>query len=81
MQQVIYIAIPAVIAAPFGAYLTGEIAEYILMVIFACFLLINIGLVRLRQRMVVQEQYSKKSFKVHFLGLRRVALLVFQRDY
>ncbi len=58
LQRVVYIAIPAIITAPLGAYLTGEIPEYILMTIFACFLLINIGLIRLRQRIVAQEQQS-----------------------
>ncbi|MEM7591578.1 MAG: sulfite exporter TauE/SafE family protein [Cyanobacteria bacterium P01_A01_bin.83] len=64
LQRVVYIAVPAVIAAPFGAYLTGEIAEYILMTIFACFLLINIGLVKLRQRIVIEEQDSAKRFNL-----------------
>ncbi|MEM8721339.1 MAG: sulfite exporter TauE/SafE family protein [Cyanobacteria bacterium P01_G01_bin.39] len=64
LQRVVYIAIPAVLTAPLGAYLTGEIAEYILMTIFACFLLVNIGLVKLRQRIVIQKQGSANRFNL-----------------
>ncbi len=62
LQRVVYIAVPAIFAAPLGAYLTGEIPEYILMVIFACFLLINIGLMRLRQSIVIHEKHSGQKF-------------------
>ena len=58
LQRVVYLAIPAIVTAPLGAYLTGEIPEYILMTIFASFLLLNIGLIRLRQAIVAQEQQS-----------------------
>ena len=66
LQKVIYLAVPAVIAAPFGAYLTGEIPEYILMIIFACFLLLNIGLIRLRQVIVAQKLPSSSKFNPVF---------------
>ncbi|MGB5634519.1 MAG: sulfite exporter TauE/SafE family protein [Waterburya sp.] len=66
LQRVVYIAIPAVVTAPLGAYLTGEIPEYILMTIFACFLLVNIGLIRLRQKIVAREPKSAQKFNPVF---------------
>lgn len=62
LQRVVYIAIPAILTAPLGAYLTGKIPEYILMIIFGCFLLINIGLIRLRQSIVAHEKHSGQKF-------------------
>jgi uncharacterized membrane protein YfcA len=49
LQRVIYLAIPAIIFAPLGAYLTGEIPEYILLCIFASFMLVNIALIKLKK--------------------------------
>lgn len=66
LQRVAYIALPAIFAAPLGAYLTVAIPEYILMVIFACFLLVNIGLMRLRQSIVTQKQHPGKKFNPVF---------------
>ncbi|MBE9043720.1 sulfite exporter TauE/SafE family protein [Pleurocapsales cyanobacterium LEGE 10410] len=62
LQRVVYIAIPAIIAAPLGAYLAGAIADYILLTIFGCFLLVNIFLIRLRKKIVSQEQHSAQAF-------------------
>ena len=63
LRRVAYIAIPAIIFAPLGAYLTGEIPEYILLVIFACFMLVNIGLIRLKKSLAARKSVgSKKSF-------------------
>ncbi len=59
LQRVVYLAIPAIIIAPLGAYLAGSISEYVLLTIFACFLLVNIFLIRLRQKIVAQEQHSE----------------------
>jgi uncharacterized protein len=64
-QRIIYLAIPAMLFAPLGAYLTGEIPEYILLIIFACFMLINIALIRLKKQIAAQttaEQHSSKNF-------------------
>ena len=60
LQRVVYIAIPAIIAAPLGAYLAGSIPDYVLLTIFSFFLLINIGLIRLRKRIVARQ--SAKTF-------------------
>lgn len=59
ISRVIYIAIPAIIFAPLGAYLTGEIPEYILLVIFACFMLVNIGLIRLKKSIAAKKQVPR----------------------
>lgn len=61
LQRVVYIAIPAIITAPMGAYLADSIPEYILLTIFSCFLLINIFLIRLRRQMIAQEKDSIKA--------------------
>ena len=62
LQRVVYIAIPAIITAPLGAYLAGEIADYVLLTIFGFFLLVNIFLIRLRKKIVGREQHSSQSF-------------------
>lgn len=62
LQRVIYLAIPAIIFAPLGAYLTGEILEYILLIVFASFMLINIALIQLKQSIVAKQHHSTKTF-------------------
>ena len=62
LQRVVYIAIPAILTAPLGAYLAGSIPDYVLLTVFSCFLLINIGLMRLRKRIVARETGSAKTF-------------------
>jgi uncharacterized protein len=63
LQRVIYLAIPAIIFAPLGGYLTGEIPEYILLIIFASFMLINIALIRLKKNIVAkQPEHSTRAF-------------------
>lgn len=59
LQRVIYLAIPAIIFAPLGAYLTGAISEYILLIVFASFMLINIALIRLKQSITVKQQSTQ----------------------
>ncbi len=61
LQRVVYIAIPAIIAAPLGAYLAGNIQDYVLLTIFSFFLLINIGLIRLRKRVAARQNHSGKT--------------------
>jgi uncharacterized protein len=65
LQRVIYLAIPAIFFAPLGAYLTGEIPEYILLIVFACFMLVNIALIRLKKHLtaknIAQQQDSSKN--------------------
>ncbi|MEL6927114.1 MAG: sulfite exporter TauE/SafE family protein [Cyanobacteria bacterium J06600_6] len=58
LRRVVYIAIPAIIFAPLGAYATGEIPEYILLVIFASFMLVNIALIRLKKSLAAKQKYS-----------------------
>jgi uncharacterized protein len=62
LQRVIYLAIPAIIFAPLGAYLTGEIPEYILLIVFASFMLINIALIQLKQSITAKQNQSNKAF-------------------
>lgn len=62
LQRVIYLAIPAIIFAPLGAYLTGEIPEYILLIVFASFMLINIALIQLKQSIAAKQHQSTKRF-------------------
>ena len=62
LKRVVYIAIPAIIAAPLGAYLAGSIQDYVLLTIFSFFLLINIGLIRLRKRVAARQKQSGKTF-------------------
>lgn len=69
LRRVVYIAIPAIIMAPFGAYLTGEIPEYILLVIFACFMLVNVGLIRLKKNLATRQN-SFKMFNTNPLFSR-----------
>ena len=63
LQRVIYLAIPAIIFAPLGAYLTGEIPEYILLIIFASFMLINIALIRLKTSIANKKHESESTKK------------------
>lgn len=58
LRRLIYIAIPAAIFGPVGAYTTGIIPEYILLVIFASFMLVNIGLIRLKQNLATKQYNS-----------------------
>ena len=62
LRRVIYLAIPAIVFAPLGAYVTGEIPEYILLIIFASFMLVNIGLIRLKKRLAAKPKPSAKAF-------------------
>jgi uncharacterized protein len=66
-QRIIYLAIPAMLFAPLGAYLTGEIPEYILLIIFACFMLVNIALIRLKKQIaaktIAEQQHSSNTLK------------------
>ena len=60
-KRVAYIAIPAIVFAPVGAYLASEIPEYILLSIFSIFLLTNIFLIGLRQKIATQNK-EKATF-------------------
>ncbi|MEO1670911.1 MAG: sulfite exporter TauE/SafE family protein [Cyanobacteria bacterium J06631_2] len=63
LKRIVYIAIPAIILAPLGAYVTGEIPEYILLIIFASFMLVNISLISLKKKIAAQQKpTSDKTF-------------------
>jgi uncharacterized protein len=72
LQRVIYLAIPAILFAPLGAYLTGEIPEYILLIIFACFMLTNIGLIRLKASITAKQAATKQTAKAYNPILARI---------
>lgn len=59
LKKVVYIAIPAILFAFLGAYITGGIPEYILFIIFACFMLANIGLIRLKKNLATKQHSIK----------------------
>ena len=56
LKRVVYLAIPAIILAPLGVYATGEIPEYILLSIFASFMLVNISLISLKKKIAAQKK-------------------------
>ena len=62
LRRVVYLAIPAIIFAPLGVYAAGEIPEYILLVVFASFMLINIGLIQLKKSLAAKQKPSTKTF-------------------
>jgi uncharacterized protein len=72
LQRVIYLAIPAIIFAPLGAYLTEKIPEYILLIIFACFMLANIGLIQLKASIVAKQRSTQTSLKAFNPILARI---------
>lgn len=61
LQRVVYLAIPAIITAPLGAYLAESIPEYVLLAVFSCFLLINIFLIQLRRKIIAREKDSTQA--------------------
>ena len=61
LKRVIYIAIPAIIAAQIGVLLAVKIPDYVLLVVFSIFLIVNIFLIRLRKRLVAQNKQSNSS--------------------
>lgn len=61
LQRVVYIAIPAILAAPLGAYLAESVLDYVLLIIFSLFLLVNIFLIRLRKRIVARNAVGDRS--------------------
>ena len=62
LGRVAYIAIPAILIAPLGAYIAAEIPTYVLLMVFGIFLLTNICLIRLRQQLIVKERHWSKLF-------------------
>ncbi|MGL5943983.1 MAG: sulfite exporter TauE/SafE family protein [Waterburya sp.] len=61
-QKIVYLALPAILAAQLGVYLATNIPPYVLLTIFGFFLLTNIFLMRLRKKLVAQERNSAKLF-------------------
>ncbi|MEL6495130.1 MAG: sulfite exporter TauE/SafE family protein [Cyanobacteria bacterium J06623_7] len=62
LRRVFYLAIPAIALAPLGAYATGEIPEYALLLIFASFMLVNIALIRLKKSLAAKQKQETKAF-------------------
>ncbi|MCC0178298.1 sulfite exporter TauE/SafE family protein [Waterburya agarophytonicola K14] len=58
LKRVMYIAIPAIIAAQLGVYLAVKIPDYLLLGIFSLFLITNIFLIQLRKKIVTQNKQS-----------------------
>ena len=58
LKRVVYIAIPAIVAAQLGVYAAVKIPDYILLIIFSIFLITNIFLIQLRKRLVAQNRES-----------------------
>lgn len=61
-RRVVYLALPAIVAAQLGVYLAINIPPYILLTTFACFLLVNIFLIRLRQKLVATKRNTPNLF-------------------
>ncbi len=58
IKRVVYIAIPAIIAAQLGVLLAVKIPDYVLLTIFSIFLITNIFLIQLRKKLVAQNKQS-----------------------
>ena len=58
LKRVVYIAIPAIVAAQLGVLLAVKIPDYVLLVVFSVFLITNIFLIQLRKRLVAQNRQS-----------------------
>lgn len=63
LRRVIYIAIPAIIFAFLGAYVTDRLQDYdhVLLTILASFMLVNIGLIRLKKSLAAKSKSSTKA--------------------
>lgn len=62
LKRVFYLAIPAIIAAQLGVYSAVKIPDYILLLIFSLFLIINIFLIQLRKQLLAHNRQSSSSF-------------------
>ena len=62
LKRVIYIAIPAIVAAQLGVWLAVKIPDYVLLIVFSIFLITNIFLIQLRKRLVAQNKQSRNVF-------------------
>jgi len=58
LKKVIYIAIPAIVAAQLGVLFAVKIPDYVLLTIFSIFLITNIFLIQLRKKLVAQNKQS-----------------------
>ncbi|MCC0177784.1 sulfite exporter TauE/SafE family protein [Waterburya agarophytonicola K14] len=62
LKRVLYIAIPAILTAQWGVYFATKIPPYVILIIFGCFLLVNMLLIRLRKHLVAQDKHQSTSF-------------------
>ena len=58
LKRVVYIAVPAIVAAQLGVVFAVKIPDYVLLTIFSIFLITNIFLIQLRKRIVAQNKQS-----------------------
>ena len=70
LKRVIYIAIPAIVAAQLGVFAAVKIADYVLLIIFSIFLVTNIFLIQLRKRLIAT---NKKSTNILNPTVSRIA--------
>ena len=61
LKRVIYIAIPAIVAAQLGVYMAVKIPDYALLIVFSLFLIVNIFLIQLRKRLVAEQKQTHTS--------------------
>ena len=55
-RKIVYIAIPAILAAQSGVYFATNIPPYVLLIIVGCFLLFNMFLIQLRKNLATQSK-------------------------
>ncbi|MBR8827000.1 MAG: sulfite exporter TauE/SafE family protein [Gomphosphaeria aponina SAG 52.96 = DSM 107014] len=54
-RRVLYLGLPSLVTAQFGAYLADQMSDYLLLTTFGIFLIFNLFLSNLRQRVAAQE--------------------------
>ena len=70
LKRVIYIAVPAIVAAQLGVYAAVKIPDYILLGVFSIFLITNIFLIQLRKKLIAE---NKKSHSILNSIVSRIA--------
>jgi uncharacterized membrane protein YfcA len=65
LRNVVLLGLPAVVTAFLGTALASVFPEYVLLVAFGLFLLLNIYLIRIKQQVVSGEQFSHQGTVSH----------------
>ncbi len=63
LRRVILLALPSLFTAQLGVWIASSIPPYILLVAFACFLIVNIFLTNLRKKAIARNKNSDGSAK------------------